>query len=163
MLIQAASLSVNLIPHYAGSSSHIVNSIKALRIMKNRNRLHQTRLICGPLAECLQVTIAMHESAHGMYVSWSSTSRWEGLSTLVGDCDRVTMATPSGTLSQITGSRACGSFNIIASSYMVRCSLFGRCAILRRVHGKETTGQSTNHCAMLDVKYCDLLLAWILS
>jgi len=49
-----------------------------------KNRLHQTRLICGPLAERLQVTIAMHESDHGMYVSWSSTSHWEGLSTFVG-------------------------------------------------------------------------------
>ena len=29
MLIQAASPSVNLIPHYAGSSSHILNPLKA--------------------------------------------------------------------------------------------------------------------------------------
>jgi hypothetical protein len=73
------------------------------------------------------------------------------------------MATPSGTLSQITGSRACGSLNTITSSRTVRRSMFRRCVILRRVRGKEAMGQNTNHCATLDIEYCDLLLALILS
>jgi len=73
------------------------------------------------------------------------------------------MTTPWGTLSQITGSRACGSLNIITSSYAVRRSPFGRCVILRRVRGKEAVGQSINLCAMLDIEYYDLLLASILS
>ena len=73
------------------------------------------------------------------------------------------MATPSGILSQINGSRGCGSLNIITSSRMVRRSVFRRRVILRRVRGKEAMGQSTNHCATLDIEHCDLLLASILS
>jgi len=64
MLIQAASLSVNLTPHYAGSSNHILNSITEAPTDNEKSIAPDQTL-----AERHQVTIAIHESAHGLYVS----------------------------------------------------------------------------------------------
>jgi len=67
MLIQAASLSVNLIPHYTGSSSHVLNSIKDPS--DNEKSIVSDQAHMSTLAERHQMTIAMHESAHGTYLS----------------------------------------------------------------------------------------------
>jgi hypothetical protein len=67
MLLHAASLSVNLIPHYAGSSSHILNAIKAPT--NNEKSIASDQAHMWTLAERHQATIAMHESAHGTYLS----------------------------------------------------------------------------------------------